>query len=46
MLKVLLLIVLVVLFISHNKYYIKTNDRSIQGYLEHLKNKYYYKKKD
>lgn len=45
MIKTLLLIALIVLFISHNKYYIETNDRSIQGYIEYMKDKYY-KKKD
>lgn len=42
----ILIIVIIVLVISHNKYYIATNDRSIQGYIEYLKEKYYFKKKD
>ena len=29
-----------------NEHYIATKDTSIQGYIEYLKEKYYYKKKD
>ena len=42
----ILIIIMVVLVISHNKYYIETKDTSIQGYIEYLKEKYYYKKKN
>ena len=44
--KWLIIIVLLELVWQYIKYQAKTNDKSIQGYVEYLKEKYYYKKKD
>ena len=46
MLKLIIGTILMVYVITWNTYYIKTKDTSIQGYIEYLKEKYYYKKKD
>ena len=46
MLRILLVAVLVAFCVTWNKHYIETKDTSIQGYIEYLKEKYFYKKKD
>lgn len=46
MLRIILVIVLIAFCVTWNKHYIETKDSSIQGYIEYLKEKYYYKKKD
>lgn len=46
MLRDILVIVLIAFCVTWNKHYIETKDSSIQGYIEYLKEKYYYKKKD
>lgn len=46
MIKFIVGTILMAYVITWNTYYIKTKDTSIQGYIEYLKEKYYYKKKD
>lgn len=45
-LEVLITVAGIFFCITWNKHYIATKDTSIQGYIEYLKEKYYYKKKD
>lgn len=43
MLTTILIIALIFLVYNYNKYYIATKDSSIEGFVEYLKEKYYYK---
>lgn len=44
--KLILIILVIFLTTQYLDYQVKTEDKSIQGFIEHLKKKYYYKKKD
>ena len=44
--KWILICVVWFLIIQQLEYQIKTKDKSIQGFIEYLKEKYYYRKKD
>lgn len=44
MIKALASIIIVFLIYNQNRYYIKTGDSSLQGFIEYLKIKYYYSK--
>ena len=44
--KFFLLILALFLTAQYLNYQVKTKDQSIQGFIEYLKEKYYYKKKD
>lgn len=43
MLITLLILILIFLTYNYNKHYIATKDSSIEGFIEYMKDKYYYK---
>lgn len=46
MIELILTLIALAFVVTWNRHYIATKDSSIQGYVEYLKEKYYYKKKD
>ena len=46
MIELILTLIALAFVVTWNRHYIETKDSSIQGYVEYLKEKYYYKKKD